>query len=439
MTVATNPFCRYRRTWAFATAALATCAAFAQSGSAPLSVEDAVKDGLEKNPQAAAARAGTLAALANYRALAVPTPITLGASHVQGTSSAPTINGTTNDTFIDVGDTLDLSGQRRYQAAGARSTYRSTLYQYQETLLGLEQQIRDAYWSLAAAQAQTRIADVSLKEAERVYDLTVKQFQAGASPKGDVVRSSIDVANAKQTLIAAQGAERTALLAFNTLLAKPPTTPEVLADDLAADTAGPPAAAMPELKDLNTQAHLNRPLLKSAQEQSKAAEYAVRQADAAHLPDFSIDYDRSLTTSIDAVVIGISFPLLDFGSVDQSVKSAKLSRKQAEAQEDLTRRQVEQQVAQARSDLDAAVQAAASYKKEILEPSETLLDMARLGYQQGATGILPVMDAESTIRSARVGYVNALLAIYKAQDEVLAATGTRASGSAAAVTNGIKP
>ena len=49
--------------------------------------------------------------------------------------------------------------------------------------------------------------------------------------------------------------------------------------------------------------------------------------------------------------------------------------------------------------------------------------MAQLGYQQGATGILPVIDAESTIRNARVGYINSLLAVYKAQDEILAATG----------------
>ncbi len=395
-----------------------------------INVEDAVKLGLEKNPQVASGRAGVAAALANYRSLATLSPITLGVTQVQGTSTAPTINGTNNDTFIDLGETIDLSGQRRYQAAGADATFRSTLYQFQETLLGLEQQIRDAYWSLAAAQAQSQIADVSLKESQRVYDLTIKQEQAGAAPRGDVIRSSIDVANARQTLISAQGAEKTALHSFNVLLARPPEAVESLADNLASDGAAPPVAQLASLDDLDSQAKRNRPLLKSAAEQSKASTYAVRQAEASRWPDFTVDYQRSLRVPIDTFLFGLSFPLLDFGSVSQSIRSAKESRKQVDAQQLQTKQQVAQQVAQARTDLDVALQAAAGYKKEILDPSVTLLAMARLGYEQGATGILPVIDAESTIRNARVGYINALLSVYKAQDEVLAATGTHASGLA---------
>jgi outer membrane protein TolC len=246
------------------------------------------------------------------------------------------------------------------------------------------------------------------------------------------------VANAKQTLIAAQGAERTALYAFNLLLARPPATPEVLADDLSDDAAAPPDGKLPVVEDLNKQATVNRPLLKSVVEQSKAANYAVKQAEAARLPDSTIDYQRSLTQSVDTLIVGFSFPLLDMGSVNQSIRAARATRKQTEAQQEQTRQQVMQQIVQARTDLDVANQAAASYKKEILSPSETLLSMAKLGYQQGATGILPVIDAESTIRNARVGYINALLAVYKAQDELLAATGTRASGAAVSYATGTK-
>jgi outer membrane protein TolC len=114
---------------------------------------------------------------------------------------------------------------------------------------------------------------------------------------------------------------------------------------------------------------------------------------------------------------------LDFGGIGQTIKAAREQRKQAEAQRLQTQQQVTQQVSQAYSDLQIAVAAAASYKAEILTPSVTLLEMAKLGYQQGATGILPVIDAESTIRNARVGYINSLLAIYRAQDELLSATG----------------
>lgn len=406
--------------------ALGLCSAAtwaAQAHGAPLTVEEAVTIGLKKNPQVAVAKAGMESAYSNYRSLATLNPITLGATHIQGTSTAPSLTGDNQDTDLDFGEVIDLSCQRRYQAASANAQFKSARYQYQETLLTTEQQIRDAYWSLAAARAQTQIADETLKDAERVYDLTVLQEKAGASPHGDVVRSSIDVANSKQDFLAAKSAEKSALIAFNAAVARPPTTEAELASSFNGEGVAPPDVKLGNLQDLDKQAIANRPLLKSADEQVHSADYAVRQADAYRFPDVSVDYQKSIRQPVDTLMFGVNFPLVDFGSVSQSVRAAKQTRKQAEAQRTQTLQQIQQQVAQAYTDMDTALKAAASYKSEILDPSVTLLEMARLGYKQGATGILPVLDAESTIRAARVGYINSVLAVYKAQDEILAAVG----------------
>lgn len=389
----------------------------------PLTVEQAVEIGLQRNPQVAGGAAGVDAARASYRALATLNPLTLGATHVQGTSTGPTLNSNTSDTFLDLSETIDTSGQRRFQAAGANSTFRSARFQFQETLLGLEQQIRDAYWSLAAAQAQVRVADLGLREAQRVFDLVVKQVDAGASPRADAIRSSVDVANAKQTLITAQGAEKSAMTALNTLLARSPTSPTPLADRLDEATAAPDVA-QESVETLIQRALVNRPLLKSSAEQVRAAGYAVEQAGASRFPDLTVDYEKSLQDpSVAAFLATVSFPLVDFGSVRESIKASRAARRQSEAQHMQTEQQVDQQVVQAHDDLATALLVAASYRKEILEPSATLVDMARLGYSEGLTGILPVLDAEATVRNARVGFINALLAVYKGQDEVLAAIG----------------
>ena len=290
----------------------------------------------------------------------------------------------------------------------------------------MEQQIRDAYWSLAAAQAQERIAGINRDEAQRLYDLTKKQQAAGASPTADVIRSSIDLANAKQALIAAKTADRTALIAFNTLLAQPPGTPQSLKDDLASESAASPKATVPSLQAMNKDAQSERPLLKASQAQVDSARYTLRQTEATRWPDLTVDYERSLRQSIDSVVFSANFPLVDFGSLSGQVKSAREAQTQARAQHEQNKQLVRQQVAQARGDLTDALESATSYSDEIVEPSKKLLEMAKLGYEQGATGILPVIDAESTLRNARVGFIGALLAVYKAQDEVLAATGTGA-------------
>jgi outer membrane protein TolC len=406
-----------------ATQPVAAPATSGDASSGRLTLDEAVRIGMAQNPQIAAGVAGAASAERNYRSLAAFPPINLGLTHVLGSSSAPTLNGTTTDTFADLGETVDTSGQRRFQAAGAKAQWAAARSQLEETELTLSQQIRDAYWSLAAARAQAEIARQSLQDAQRVYQLTQTQFEAGSSPRVDVIRSSIDVANVQQSAISAQGAERAAVIAFNVLLARSAANPVELADQLAESTPTPAATGLPNLTDLTRKALAQRPLVQSARAQVRAAEYALKQARAARFPDLTVDYQRSLQQPVYSVLLGITLPLLDFGSVHNSVKAAEESKKQAVAQQQQAEQQVRQQVAQAHTDFTLAQQLAASYQTDILSPSVTLLSSAQLGYKQGATGILPVIDAETTLRNARNGYISSLLALYKAQDELLAATG----------------
>ena len=407
--------------------AIIWCAGLAQSQSeivnSPISVDQAVKLGLARNPQVAAGLASVAASRATYLALGVPVPLTLGASQVTGSSNAASLGNNNTDTILSVMGTIDLSGQRRYQAAVANSNFQSNHYQFLETLLSLERDIRDAYWSLAAAQSLSEIAKDSLAESDRVYQLTVSQERAGSAPHGDVVRSSIDVANAKQASLAAKNALHSAQIAFNKLLSQSPDSAIQIAASLGENSAPMTTELIPTLSELTKESKQNRPLLRSSAAQSRAANYAVKQAESSRFPDFNAVYQRSVQQQVDALTLTLSFPLFDFGGIKHTVNATKQQRKQAEALQKETEEQVAEQVSQAYNDLQTAVESAASFKREILTPSQTLLEMALLGYQQGATGILPVIDAEATIRNAKTGYVSSLLAIYKAQDELLSAVG----------------
>lgn len=399
-----------------------TCSASMAQTDKNLTVDQAVEYGLKHNPQITGGLAGVAVALATYQSIGILPNFVFGVSQVQGSSSAPSLTGDTRDTIVSLSTTVDLSGQRRYQAAGSHATYKASGYQFHETLLSLEQQIRDAYWTLAASRATTTLTRKSLEETQKVYDLTVVQEQAGTSPKGDVLRASIDVANAKQALLVAEGNEETALIAFNTLLAKSPKEVAVLTEDILNEGSLPKGPLAPT-EELVRMATGKRPAIKASVESVKAANFGVRQAESTRLPDLNVQYERSTVQQVDALSFTLSLPLFDFGSIRESVRAAKENRKQVEAQKRSTESQVAQQVSQARSDLDIALKSAKSYRTEILEPSAKLFEMANLGYQNGATGILPVIDASSTLRNARVGYIGTLLAIHKAEDELNASIG----------------
>ncbi|MBV9468354.1 MAG: TolC family protein, partial [Abitibacteriaceae bacterium] len=394
----------------------------------PLAVEDAVRIGLARSPAIAAAVAGVASANANYSSLAARPGINLNLTRVQGTTSSPTLNGQNTDTFIDLGTTIYTSGQRRFQAAGAKAQASSTAYQLAETKLTLAQQIRDAYWALAAARAQTQLALVNLQDAQRISKLTQTQFEVGANPQSDVLRSSVTVAGSEQSYVTQQATESTALTAFNTLLNRPPLAPVQLAADLLqvnAVTGLRPTLAANQLNlAALTQAAVNRrPLAQAAAAQAQAAEFAVKQARASRRPDLSVDYERSVQQPVSTVLVGVHVPIFDFGNIRDAIKAAEFTRTQAVAQEAQARQQVTQQVAQAYTDYVQAQQLVTSYETKILGPSLTLLNMAQTGYREGAVNILAVLDAENNLRSARNSYINALQGVYKAADELQAATG----------------
>src|SRR5258707_696906 len=83
-----------------------------------------------------------------------------------------------------------------------------------------------------------------------------------------------------QALLTAQAAERTALFAFNNLLARDPSSPIVLASGLDENSESIPSVPVPDLQALNAQALAVRPLLLAATAQTRAALYAVKQAQA---------------------------------------------------------------------------------------------------------------------------------------------------------------
>jgi cobalt-zinc-cadmium efflux system outer membrane protein len=393
-----------------------------------IDADEAARIGLAQNPADGAARAAANAARSNYHGLsALPNP-QLTLDTVSGSSAAPTLNGTNRDTFLDVSESFDTSGQRRWGAKNAKALYGAARAGYRQTQLGLVQQIRNAYWDYVAARAQSRFARESLDDVQKVNDATNVQNTAGTSPRGDVLRSNIDLANARQADLTAEAAQNTALAALNLLLARAPQAPIEPRDDLvssteAAGTAVPtPVPPLPPLDELTTTAQAASPAVQAALAQVAAAKYAVSQNKAARLPDITVDYEKSLQDPFHSVVVGLQLPLFDLGSIRSQVHAARSGVDQAQAQMEQAKEQVAQQVEQAYRDYNLAQTQAAGYNKEILQPSVTLLNMAQLGYHQGATGILPVLDAESTLRNARTGYINALQAIYKAQDELLAAT-----------------
>ena len=82
----------------------------------------------------------------------------------------------------------------------ADGRYRAAVATFQQAELDLIQATKQAYADLQQAQEAVTVNEETYKIARSFTDLAQRQFQAGAVPETNVIRTGIDQANAEQNL-----------------------------------------------------------------------------------------------------------------------------------------------------------------------------------------------------------------------------------------------
>lgn len=274
------------------------------------------------------------------------------------------------------------------------------------------------------AQLDARVADSTL--ATELLGIARSQLQAGVGVGLDVTRAQSQLATVRAQLIAARNERDRSRLELRRTLNLPLDTPVELADslstfvseDLAVDE---PTATQRALRD--------RPDLRAAQEQLRAARQSVSAIRSERLPSVSAfgddgvigkDFGRVLPTY--TYGIQLSLPIFDGFR-----REGRIEEQQAVVRElDVRRRDLEQQtaievrgalldLASAREGVDAA--------RERLRLSEQEVGQARERFRAGVAGNADVVTASLSLNAARSQYVDALTSLQSARVTLARAEG----------------
>lgn len=363
----------------------------------------------------AAARQGTRAAAALTNPTAAFTPALTG-----GVSG-----GSDNELLLQ--QPLELNGTRTARKNAAAARQKGAEAQSVVELRTLVFEIRTAYYELVRAQEQAAVARDLRKTAEELDTATHKQVEAGARPAIDQTQTSIEVIRAGQqvTLADANITSRAAVL--NALMARPADSPLTVTGFEKTPAAPKP---LPSLTEAEAQAVANRAELTAGGAAAEAFRQEARLAQAEGKPDLAPQYRAtSITHGIQqsGFGIGITLPFLDYGSRRNRVRQAEESAHAEEERLNALRLQVRQEVAQALAQSRAAEAILDSYTRagaSILEQSRSLLEASRLGYQEGKTSIVQLVEAQRTYRQTSNDFINAQVAAALARAELERAMGT---------------
>jgi outer membrane protein TolC len=281
-------------------------------------------------------------------------------------------------------------------------------------LRGLNNTIAHDYYGLVIAQRRYANSQRALEEAAHFVDITRKQEAGGEAAHADVIKADLQFHQRERENMDARLAIERATVTLSVLIFPDFNMQFTVVDDL--QTAGP-LAAFPEIQKL---ASTNNPDLRVAQAAIREANLGIASARDAYLPSFSFDYWYGIDANVFAVRgpdnrknLGSSaqgsmtIPVWNWGATRSRIRQAELRGKQAQLELSLAQRQLlanlnafyrEAEVARAQLD---------SLKKSVDDAAESLR-LTLLRYQAGEATALEVVDAQSTLATARNAYDDGL-------------------------------
>jgi outer membrane protein TolC len=304
---------------------------------------------------------------------------------------------------------LDFTARNNYRAA--QENLRATQLSAQDARDLVVLAAGGAYLQVIAAQARVQSAQAQLETANAVYQQSQMQFQFGKVPQIDVNRSQVEVLTQRQRLVSLQNDVAKQKINLARLTGLPPNEQYDISDEV------PFAAAPPiRLEDAVKQAVDQRADLKAAEAQVRAAERALTAARAERYPTLSVsaDYGAIGTNPGQArgtftAVATLTVPIWRGGRTGGDIEEADAALRQRQAELEDQKSQVEGEVRNAFLDLQAAT-SQVQVAQQNLDVTRQTLAQERQRFEAGVSNDVVVTQAQESVASAELDYINSVFA-----------------------------
>lgn len=322
----------------------------------------------------------------------------------------------TNDEYVQATQTFLAFGVLATSRSRAMQDYQGTVADLGTARITLYQQTKDAFYELLASQELQRVSRQNFELAQQVHKLAQIRFDSGASPRLDVINSDVDLGRARQDLLNARSRLVAAQAGLNLLLGTPPAQPVTVQGAF---------YSQPFLKSdypqLLALADRSSPI-ESARHAVQFSKLDALLTDQGNNPYFNVAVLFDFPTTSYYVNGQFNLPL-DWGQTRNAAREKREIALQARYTLQDTALTQAASLQSAYTAYLNAFEGATTYASTVLFPSEEAYNMTRTGYMRGALPFIQVINAEQTLFSARLGYLDVLLKLRNAFHQVELAAG----------------
>lgn len=384
-----------------------------------LTLQQALQRATSEHPQLRAAEARERQAQIGENMAGALPPAQLGVGSWQGSGdtllNANYIAQNRGDYYLFVQQQFRPPGQGESRQKLASSELEGARAQLAGTRLQLAQQVKDAFYSLLAAERQLALTRQNFELGEELYRVTSVRLKAGSSPRMDQLNASIQRNRADQDVQAASQQVLQARARLAPLVGLPADTSIRCEAELATRPTLPDLPALRELIATHPRLQSARAALEASRHQRELAEQQ-----GGPVPGIQAVYDAVRPSY--AVQFTLTVPL-DWGSLGGEVDQRREQEREREELLQAESRQLEGELTSSYYGYLRAREQVSSYEEKILQPAEELVQVTRYGYERGALPYFQLLTVQQQLSSLRREYVQRWLESHLALDALELAAG----------------
>ncbi len=382
--------------------------ASAASESLALSLAQAQALAVERNHDLKLARAVLASAEAGVQSAgAAPNPVIgLSTSGIGAGVGAGSLWRKQIDTVLSVSQMIERGNKRELRTENARHHARAAGADVQDVQRQLRVLVAQAYADLMAAQEKLAASRDAAQLLEATLSAAQTRRAAGDIAGADVERVKVDALRARNDVAAAQGELGRARQVLGVLLGDTAHADALEAADswpVLEEATPPDAAVLAMMIDARAD-------VRAAQARVEAAQSGTRLADALRTRDVTVgaQYEHfpqpadPKGASGNSVGVSISMPLFTRYHYQGEIASAQAALEGAQVALERARERATAEVGAALSLLKSAAERVRRNRDELLVAAEKAARAAEYAYQNGAVGVMDVLDARRTLRATRL-------------------------------------
>lgn len=399
-----------------------------------LTIEDAVRIGLDNHPRIKAAneRIGSQEAVLGQQMSAYYPTVNFNNRYQTSQSSTSGGADEASESYASQATfnmTLYNFGKREGNVQSAREALNAVQQDYATTIQDIMLAVKQAYYVYLGAQELVRVREETVRSRELLVRQARGFYEVGTRARIDVARAEANLFSAQADLIAAENAVKIAWVTLRNAMGLPRLPEQPVALD------SPEVQFSMNLAEARNVAFDSRTELKSFEAQRRASDQLIATARRGHLPDLIFDANygrrhvsnersngRTLNTfplqPTWSVGLNFNIPIFDgfrtTNRVEETLHNYYNLRAQEEDRRQLIALEVEQsylRVVETQERIKANEAAAKASKEN--------LDLARGRYEVGVGSIIEVTEAETLYTDAQTTYIRTVYE-YKIADAQLA-------------------